>query len=107
MVYSNSTDYWEQTGKATDSRWETEGIPLVIDLAFDQKALFIRSATMMFRKELIDTLPSNYDQLYSGDYFLQLYFALSGPIRRIENTKPMAMYRHHQGGVSKLHHAPT
>ena len=101
MVYTNNVDYWEDSGEITPCIWPDFNIPETIDLEYVLKRnWFIRTATIMFRRDVVDMLPPEYDGLYNTDYLLHLYSALFGPIRRIPNLESMAVYRHHPTGIS-------
>lgn len=59
---------------------------------------FIPSASMVFRKDLLFPLPAWFNQIYNGDYALQLLLAPKGKFYFINEL--MSMYRQHETNLT-------
>jgi len=58
------------------------------------------TASMVYRKRMLNKLPEWYVNVKNGDYALQLLLAHKGKIGYI--NQPMAVYRIHKGGFSNI-----
>ena len=59
---------------------------------------FMRTPTLMFRRDVISELPSWFYSAYSTDYILHVLFASGGGVIKLDEVT--AVYRRHMGGVS-------
>ena len=76
-----------------------EGDPERVDLPYIlQNGWFMRTPTLMLRKDWLHNLPTWFYHAYSTDYILHVLFAAKGPFVKLAQTT--AAYRRHAGGIS-------
>jgi glycosyltransferase involved in cell wall biosynthesis len=96
MSYTNVIDFYEEKGIEILSGSEH---PEIISINYLLKiGWFIRTATIVFKRDLIVEFPRWFYEAYSTDYILHLLLASKGDIQRLPIYS--AVYRRNSQGVS-------
>lgn len=97
LCCTNSVDLNQKTGiKKRSGNAHPPDITLCYLL---EKGWFIRTATIMFRRNLLTKFPEWFYTAYSTDYILQVLLADKGDITKLDDYT--AVYRIHEGGISQ------
>ena len=96
MVYTDSTDLYDEERFVPTPADD----PDLVDFKYLLKrGWFIRTATIVYRKDCVDINPWR-DVKYSMDFLMHYLAASRGYIKKL--NKITSVYRHHSGGVTKV-----
>ena len=105
MCFHEAYDLWPDGRKSEFVRSRQIEVMPFYTLGNIIRRYFIPTASMVFRRLLIEPMPDEFFDAPGGDWFLHVLLAKKGLVAYLDEC--MSVYRHHRGGVMSAADKPT